>query len=233
MPQIKLSSEFLEYLAALPFGVDASEPSSQLPSLINLSKQMGVSVASLREQLEVAKALGLIEVRPRLGMRKLPYSFQPAVRQSLAYAISLDWEYFLYFSDLRDHIEAAYWQEAAGKLTAQDIHDLKGLLGRAWSKLRGFPIQIPHSEHKQLHLTIFKKIENPFVLGLLEAYWDVYEAVGFNLYADYDYLKQVWGYHQQMVDAIDAGDWEAGYQALILHKDLLFQRSFAIPIGED
>jgi len=233
MPQIKLSSEFLEYLAALPSDADASEPSSQLPSLINLSKQMGVSVASLREQLEVAKALGLIEVRPRLGMRKLPYSFQPAVRQSLAYAISLDWEYFLYFSDLRDHIEAAYWQEAAGKLTAQDIAYLKGLLQHAWGKLRGFPIQIPHNEHKQLHLTIFTKVENPFVLGLLEAYWEVYEAVGLNLYADYDYLKQVWSYHQQMVDAISAGDLEAGYQALMQHKDMLYKRSYTISIAED
>jgi hypothetical protein len=48
--------------------------------------------------------------------------------------------------------------------------------------------------------------------------------VGFNLYADYDYLRQVWTYHQQMVDAIGEGDLEKGYQSLSEHKDLLFHR---------
>jgi DNA-binding FadR family transcriptional regulator len=37
-----------------------------------MSKELGVSVALLREQLEVAKAIGLVEVRPRTGIRRLP-----------------------------------------------------------------------------------------------------------------------------------------------------------------
>ncbi|MBC8509431.1 MAG: hypothetical protein H8D34_31660, partial [Chloroflexi bacterium] len=39
-----------------------------------------------------------------------------------------------------------------------------------------------------------------------------------------DYLKEVWNYHQQMVDAICEGDLEAGYQALVEHTDLLYHR---------
>ena len=60
------------------------------------------------------------------------------------------------------------------------------------------------------------------MLGLLEAYWELYEAVGMNLYTDYNYLEQVWAYHQQMVDSICVGNDELGYQALVQHKDLLF-----------
>ncbi len=60
--------------------------------------------------------------------------------------------------------------------------------------------------------------------SLLEAYWEAYEAVGLDVYADYDYLKQVWQYHQQMVEAIAQGDFDAGFQALVEHKDLLYHR---------
>jgi hypothetical protein len=58
----------------------------------------------------------------------------------------------------------------------------------------------------------------------LEAYWDLYEAVGMNLYTDFNYLEQVWKYHQLMVDAICTNQIALGYQALVEHKDLIHQR---------
>jgi DNA-binding FadR family transcriptional regulator len=66
------------------------------------------------------------------------------------------------------------------------------------------------------------------VLGISEAYWEAYEAAGFNLYADYNYLQEVWNYHQLMVNAICSGDFEAGYQALLEHTDLLYHRPEAM-----
>ena len=74
--------------------------------------------------------------------------------------------------------------------------------------------------------------ENPFVSGILEAYWEAYEAVGLNLYADYSYLEQVWNYHRQMVDSICNGDFDAGYQALVEHKDMLYHRPM-LPSAEN
>jgi DNA-binding FadR family transcriptional regulator len=224
MPQLQISSEFLKYLAS-PGKPNAEDPEAErLPSLSSISKELGLSVACLREQLEVAEALGLVEVRPRTGIRRLPYSFLPAVRQSLAYAIELDRSNFEAFSELRNHIEAAFWDHAVVLLTAEDHQKLKILMSKAWEKLNGNPIQIPHAEHRKLHLAIFSRLDNLFVQGILEAYWEAYEAVGLNVFADYAYLQQVWNYHQQMVDAICAGDIAAGYRALVEHKDLLYHR---------
>ena len=222
---MQLSSEFLQYLASHQDNL-GEEPveALHLPSLNVLSKELEVSVASLREQLEVAKAIGLVEVRPRTGIRRLPYTFLPAVRQSLSYAITLDWDYFRAFSDLRNHVEAAYWHEAVRRLTPEDYETLNNLMASAWEKLRGQPVHIPHTEHRQLHLRIFGRLENIFVQGLLEAYWEAYEAVGLNMFADYQYLQQVWQYHQQMVDAICTGEYDLGFRALVEHKDLLFHR---------
>lgn len=220
MPK-SLSSDFLNYLAKT---YRDDEDCERLPSLLELSKQLGVSVSSLREQMEVARALGLVEAKPRTGLRRLPYSFTPAVDQSLAYAIAIDQEYFMKFADMRRNLEAAYWYQAVDLLTEDDKLVLNGLVEQAWEKLRGTPVQIPQFEHRQLHLTIYKRLDNIFVSGILEAYWDAYEAVGLNLYAGYQYLEEVWTYHQRMVDGICSADLDAGYQALLEHTDLIRHR---------
>lgn len=222
MPRHQFSSEFLEYLASKP--IHGSGDIDQLPSLNDISHELGISVARLREQLEVAETLGLVEVRPRTGIRRLPYQFAPAVSQSLSYAIKIDLSYFELFSELRTQLEAAFWNQAVHCLTEDEHNILKDLMDRAWAKLQGEPVQIPHAEHRLLHLTIYTRLNNPFVLGILESYWEAYEAVGLNVYADYQYLQQVWQYHQQIVDAIIKGDFQAGYHALIEHVDLLNHR---------
>jgi len=213
-------SEFLRYLAT------HDEVEHGLPSLKNLSIELGVGLASLREQLEVARALGLVEVRPRLGTRRRAYSFTPAIRQSLGYALALNNEHFRKYAELRNHVESAFWHQAVRTLTEEDRRELQNLVDRAWKKLRGTPIQVPHEEHRLLHLKIYSRLENPFVIGILEAYWDAYEGVGLNVFTGgYEYLQEVWQYHQQMVDAICNGNFEAGYAALIAHTDLLYHRS--------
>lgn len=224
LPRLNLSSEFLQYLAAKPAASEQDGDADRLPSLSVLSSQLSISVASLREQVEVAKALGLVEVRPHNGMRRLPYTFLPAVRQSLTYALARDCAVFVQYSELRNHIEAAYWEQAVACLTQADRETLKRLMDSAWKKLKGSPIRIPHDEHRQLHLTIYSRLGNVFVQGILEAYWEAYEQVGLNVFADLEYLQTVWLYHQTMTDAICAGDTKAGYQALVEHKLLLYHR---------
>ena len=213
-------SEFLRYLAT------HEEVDQGMPSLKQLSVKLGVSLASLREQLEVARALGLVEIKPRLGMKRRDYSFTPAINQSLGYALALSDEHFRKYAELRNHVESAFWHQAVQKLTEDDKRELQNLVARAWEKLRGTPIQVPHEEHRILHLKIYSRLENPFVTGILEAYWEAYEAVGLNVFAGgYEYLEEVWQYHQKMVEAICSGNFEAGYQALVHHTDLLYHRS--------
>jgi len=62
-----INSQFLEYLVALPNGETGT---TRVPSLTEMSQQLGVSVARLREQLEVARAMGLVEVHPRTGIHR-------------------------------------------------------------------------------------------------------------------------------------------------------------------
>ena len=221
----KLDSDLLRYIVARN-----CQPGDRLPSLEELSGELKISIGKLREQLEVARSLGLVDVKPRTGIRIEEYSFLPAVRFSLLYALASDPAQFQSFSALRTHLESCFWPEAVALLTPDDRAHLRDLVREAWAKLDGQPIQIPHAEHCDLHLAIFGRLENPFVKGLLEAYWEAYEAVGLSVYSDYQYLREVWTYHEQIVAALVAGDYERGYRLLVEHTTLLRHRE-AAPVG--
>ena len=216
---IDLNSDLLEYLAD-----QGCQQGKRLPSIPNLASELGISTGKLREQLEVARTMGLVEVRPKTGIRTQAYDFAPGLKANLLFALSLEPELFDSFGVLRNHVEAAFWHQAVGSLQPEDLDTLRRLIDEAWEKLRGRPIQIPHDEHRELHMTIFSRLENPFVHGLLKAYWAAYEAVGLDLYTDYSYLEQVWEYHERMVDAIIEGDLDAGYRALVEHMGLIHDR---------
>jgi DNA-binding FadR family transcriptional regulator len=216
MLNTKLDSDFLDYLVTHGF-----KPGDRLPSIEELSDELKISVGKLREQLEVARSLGMVEVRPRAGIRVSETNFFPAVRLGLLYTLARDPAQFEAFGLLRNHIEASFWHEAVALLTPEDLLRLQALVAQAWAKLNGKPIQIPHSEHRNLHLTIFSRLENPFVKGLLEAYWEAYEAVGLNLYADYQFLRDVWTYHDKIVTAMVKGDVEESYHLFVEHSGLL------------
>lgn len=227
-----VDSEFLQYLLR-----NAGSPGGRLPSLSEISTETGVSVGKLREQLQVARMLGLVEISPRRGIRLLPYNFLPAVRLSLMIALSLNRDVFYQYSMLRIHLETAFWDEAVQLLTVADKDHLMELVECAQFKLGqrsatrpgaagGGPvpverIQIPHPEHRAFHLTIYSRLANPFVLGLLEAYWDAYEAVEFSTYADYGYLQEVWSYHARIAEALCQDEYARGKELLVAHMALI------------
>ena len=219
----QLDSELLSYVIEQGF-----EAGDRLPSLTDLSDEIGISVGKLREQLEVARMLGLVEASPRRGITRTAYSFLPPVRLSLLTALAMDRQAFDLFSGLRIHLETAYWDEAVALLTPQDHEHLRNLIVTAQNKLQQQRIQIPFPEHRELHLSIYRRLNNPFVVGLLEAYWDAYAAVELNTYADIAYLEQVWDYHERMVEAIIAGEVAYSKQLLVEHMELLSQRGISI-----
>jgi DNA-binding FadR family transcriptional regulator len=217
----KLDSDLLRYIAS-----NGHVPGDRLPALEELSQQLEISVGKLREQLEGARMLGVVEVRPRTGIKLADYSFAPAVRASLLFALARDPQQFEKFGALRNHIESSYFHEAVAKLTLDDLQQLRKIVVDAWAKLHGSPIRIPDIEHRDLHLTMFHRLDNPFVTGMLEAYWDAYEAVGLNVYTDLRYLTEVWTYHNGIVEALIAKQEEEAYRLLIEHTKLLQHRGF-------
>jgi len=196
----------------------------RLPPLSIISQQLGISVSSLREQVELARFLGLIETRPKVGITLKPYDFKSSLIRSLAFAVALNKDYFEKFNDLRTHLEKVYFLEAVELLDEEDIFQMRQIIGSARQKLNGNPIQIPHKEHEKLHLLIYSKLENEFVLGLFETYWMLYEEVGLALYSNLTYLLNVWAYHEKIVESIADKQYDVGFKCLVDHMNLINER---------
>jgi DNA-binding FadR family transcriptional regulator len=211
-----LESEFLNYL------LDGEvAPGERLPTLAEISDEIGISVGKLREQLEVARAMGLVSVRPRIGTLRESFDFLPSVRNSALFALGSGEATFDQISELRRAIEAGLWSSAVVLLDKHDHERLRQIVSQAWQKLRGDPIHIPNREHRQLHLTIFSRLENPFVKGMLQAYWEIYEASELTRWASYQYWLDVWTYHERIVEAICVGEFDLGRRLLVEHFQLL------------
>jgi DNA-binding GntR family transcriptional regulator len=103
---------------------------------------------------------------------------------------------------------------------------MRACVQQARAMLAGQWVRIPNAEHRSFHLTVFRRLDNPFVTGLLTVYWDAYEAVQLNTYAEYAYLQQVWDYHEQIITLIEQADFEAARTAFLEHTTLLRHQPF-------
>jgi DNA-binding FadR family transcriptional regulator len=196
----------------------------KLPAIGDLAKELHVSRGKLREEMIAAQAYGAVEMRPGDGTYVRPFDFYAPIRTLVLYSIAGDRGNFDRFYRLRARLEIGFWEEAARALTPQDHKVLYSILDRAQSKLEGEQVEIPHEEHRQLHLHIFGRLDNPFVQGLLQAYWDAYEAVGLHRYFDLSYFERMWSWHREMVDALSTGEDERGREVLIRHFTLIEDR---------
>lgn len=201
----------------------AGEP-VKLPALGDLAKQMGMSRGKLREELIAAQAYGVVEMRPGDGTYVRAFDFYTAIRPAILYSIACDRENFNRFRVLRAYLEVAFWDEAVRALTEDDIRQLEQIVIGAERKLKSTPIQIPHADHRDLHLRIFGKLDNPFVQGLLRAYWDAYEAAELHHYFELSYYEEMWASHRALVEALKSGHPQRGREILTQHFTILDQR---------
>ncbi len=216
MQLAKLNSQFLNYLIEAQIA-----PGERVPTLQEIGDTLGISVGKLREQLEVARSLGLVSVRPRVGIQREPLDFSKAVLPSVLFSLGTNEASFIQFSQLRRAVETGFWMDAVVLLTDEDKEQICTVVQQAWEKLRGDPIHVPNGEHRLFHLLIFKRLDNPFVQGLLASYWDAYEASELTRFASYQYWLDVWNYHEKIADALCLNKFEQGRQLLVEHFDLL------------
>lgn len=225
MSQLKNNlSQFLNYLASIPADSD-----QRIPPLSELSQEIGLSIATLREQMAAARMLGIVEAKPKVGIRKVQFNFKRAIKPALNYAVAAESISFQKFAELRKHLESSYFIEAAQSLSVEDISRLEELIQTAQTKITASPFQIPSDEHRKFHTFIYHRLENPYLDGLLDAFWDIYHLNGFEVYPDLGYIERIWQYHARIVDEIKSRNYAQGLSLLLEHMELVNQREKVIP----
>jgi len=123
MTDLNLVSDILDYIVRHQL-----QPGDRLPTIPELSQELEVSVSKVREELAVARSLGLVQIKPRTGTQIQPYDFGPAASLSVIYALGLNQKHFYDFARLRTSVELGFWYDAVSRLAACEITELRGLV---------------------------------------------------------------------------------------------------------
>ena len=166
-------------------------PGDKLPTLTEISQELGISVGKLREQLEHARALGLVSVKPRVGMTREPFSFVPVVVPGTLFALAMEEASFEQISQLRRGLETIFWDEAVMQLLPQDIARLQKLSKRRSANLVEVIMasRFLCNEHRDPAYDHFRPNRQSFIIGLLTAYWDAYDATELTRYQSWNTSK--------------------------------------------
>ena len=208
-------------LLLLSYLANSAKEGKSIPSIAQLSNDLGLSTSSLREQLEVARQLEFVEVKTRTGIQTSTFSAAPAICLAYRYGLEVEPDMIWDILSVRQHLELSYWQEAVVHLTKKDVGYLNEIIESAFRKINNQPVVIPIEEHKEFHLSIYRSLNNSFLNSLLEAYWQIYQETDVRVYSDKTYLESIWAYHRKVQQAIASKEYDLGYQALMTHFEIV------------
>lgn len=231
MLQGVLPYTILQYIVDEELATPGSEP-VKLPPMDDLAEELAISRGKLREEMVAMQAYGVVDMRPGDGTYVCPFDFYTAIRTLVLYSTACDWRNFDHLYKLRVQLEIGFWEEAVRGLNDEDKQELEQILERAETKLKSKLVEIPHREHRNFHLLIYSRLDNTFTQGLLNVYWDAYEAVGLHRYFDFSYFEEMWRSHRKIVEAILTGHYQEGKEILIRHFTLLDSRLHGTSDGE-
>lgn len=203
-----------EKITLLRFLADASKNKQEIPSIAELSNILGISVASVREQLEVARQLGFVEVKPRTGIQKKPFSLLPLLNLGMKYGMQCEPKLIHDYAEVRRQLELGYWETACHLISEDQTDYMQFLVDVAFRKLQRKPAIIPDEEQSEFHLTIFRSLGNKVLLNLLEAYWELKVLDGTRMFIDLDDMLSRWSKRQVIVDALREKNVAKGKSAL-------------------
>lgn len=196
------------------------QTNSRLPSERDLASRFGVSRPTIREAMIALEVSGLVEVRSGSGVY-----VKPQESQSSPSLLQDDSPGPIEILEARLHFEAEAAALAATRISLKDLEQLKDSL-QALSQENDSSAGKEHAD-RAFHLLIAKACNNSAVLSTITWLWELRDDSQISQFF-HDKLrkagiKPVIADHQEIVDAIAAGDPERARQAMQQHLNRVMQ----------
>ena len=192
---------------------EAIPAGGRLPTEHTLARRFRVSRSMVREAIQALKALGIVESRPKTGLRVLP--FDPTTHfDQLIPRIRTDEDHADLY-ELRCLLEPAILRLAAERVTPEEIDRLERLLAPPLPKGRG-AIRDGLARDVAFHEELGRIAGNRFVLsfrGLLVRYFADLERHP-RRHATEALMRKTNGQHLAIVRALKAGNVDRAQRAL-------------------
>jgi GntR family transcriptional repressor for pyruvate dehydrogenase complex len=206
------------------------QPGSRLPSVRELSQQLCVGQAAVREALSALKAMGLVTLKQGEGTfvnRYDPHEITKSV-ESVAFIGKED---ILSLLELRKIIETGTARLAAKRRTTEDLVQIETVLAKMAEDLSS--ASLGEEADWEFHYAVATASKNPFLLSLMEA---IGEKIKSSLLISRRHLYQISGSHERLLrdhktifQAIQAGDQRQAEESMLIH---LIQVEEFLKIGD-
>jgi GntR family transcriptional repressor for pyruvate dehydrogenase complex len=199
------------------------KPGDRIPSERELSSELGISRQSIREALNRAEVMGLIDVRQGEGSFILS-SLKGTLKSPLTVIIEKEVERIFDFLEIRKLVEGWCAEKAALEATEEELEDMKTILDKMKKVV---------SKDKQweeldlvLHLSIAKATHNIVAIHIMDAL-----KVNFSLFFRFtksmpssERLDVLWQHHCDIIDAIARKDSNGAKEKVIDHLNFIEEK---------
>jgi GntR family transcriptional repressor for pyruvate dehydrogenase complex len=218
----KISDEVYKQIVSL-ISNGQLKPGDKIPSERELSSEIGISRQSIREALNRAEVMGLIEVRQGEGSFILS-SLEGLLKPPLTVIIEKEVERIFDFLEIRKLVEGWCAEKAALEATSEELEDMKEILDK---------MKIVASKDKQweeldleLHLSIAKATHNIIAIHIMDAL-----KVNFSLFFKFtksmpssERLDVLWQHHHEIIDAIVRKNSRLAKQKVVTHLNFIEEK---------
>lgn len=173
-----------------------------MPSELELARDLNVGRPALREALGALEVIGIVQSRQ--GARRTLGTFDMgAVIRTLTIGIVPDLDALRSLLEVRRVLEIGFFQQAAAGLTEKEIAHLRSLTDTMQAKAARGEVFVV--EDQAFHIAIYRRVDNPILRGLLEAFWELFDHMSPETRTGTN-LPATAAAHAQIVDALVAGE---------------------------
>lgn len=203
-------------------GLTTGDP---LPTEAELVVLLDVSRNSVREALKALQAMRIVEIRHGFGTYVGALGLEPFV-EGVAFRAAVrhqQGESSLYeLMEVREALEAGLIGTVARGLPEADLAVLKGLVQRMAEEARGG--EVLSATDRAFHLALYRSLGNHLLSEVLDAFWAALRRVREDLADGRPDPELTYRQHQEIVDALEAGDAGRAEAAMHRHFDGIRRR---------
>jgi GntR family transcriptional repressor for pyruvate dehydrogenase complex len=194
----KISDEVYKQIVSL-IGNGQLKPGDKIPSEREMASELGISRQSIREALNRAEVMGLIQVRQGEGSFILSSVREP-LKPPLTVIIEKEAERIFEFLEIRKLIEGWCAEKAALEATGEELEDMKRIL----NKMKKVVSKDKQWEELdlELHFSIAKATHNIIAIHIMDAL-----RVNFSLFFRFtksmpssERLDVLWQHHNEIIE---------------------------------
>jgi GntR family transcriptional repressor for pyruvate dehydrogenase complex len=215
----KLSDEVYNQIVSL-ISSGKLKPGDKIPSERDLAADLGISRQSVREALNRAEVMGLIDVRQGEGSFILS-SINKSLKPPLTIIIEKEAERIFEFIEIRKLIEGWCAEKAASEATSEDLKNMEEILAKM-KKVASKDKQWEELD-LELHLSFAKATHNVIAVHMMEALKTNFKP--FFKFAKSmprsEKIDVLWQHHFEIFTAIKSRNPQAAQKKVIDHLNFI------------